>query len=84
MGKIGRRSRAEKKKLLKKQAKAARRALYASYAGTGRRAKKRAVRGGPTAQRGNHAMSNCGNIGCEACFPQFRCRRQNEFSFRGI
>lgn len=79
MGRASKTRRAEEKKRKKRAAKIARKLLYASYAGQGRRNKKRASRRKePSTIKGAHVISNCGNIGCERCFPQFRCARANE------
>lgn len=77
MSKSAKKRRSDRRRELKRSAKAAKRALYASYSGTGRRAKRVKRSSGPTAQKGNHAMSNCGNVGCSKCFPQFRRCPQN-------
>lgn len=77
MGKASRKRRSDQRKQLKRAAKAQRRALYASLAGQSRRAKRQKRAAGVTAQRGNHAMLDCGNPGCERCYPQFRCLPQN-------
>jgi hypothetical protein len=82
MGKASRKKSADRKKRAKQLAKAAKRALYASYAGTGRKVKKNRKKAGATPQRGNHVMSDCGNPGCERCYPQFRVARQNEKPLR--
>lgn len=78
MSKSSRKRNADVRRNKKRAAKAAKRALYASYAGTGRRAKKQGRKAEMNPQRGNHAMLICGNVGCERCFPQFRAVRQNE------
>lgn len=78
MSKSSRKRRTEEKKKLKRAAKSARKAFYASLAGTGKRKKKQNQSKGQTAQRGNHAMLNCGNVGCEKCFPQRRLLRANQ------
>jgi len=77
MGLTAKKARSLKRKTEKAKAKAAKRALYASYAGQGRRSTKTAA-SGRTPQRGNHVMADCGNVGCEACYPQYRAFRQNE------
>lgn len=78
MGKTAKKTRSDRRKALKRAAKAAKKALYASYAGTGKRAKKQTKKNtGPSAQRGNHVMSCCGNVGCERCFPQYTCKTAN-------
>jgi hypothetical protein len=78
MGVAGKRRRAELRKSRKRAVKAARRQLYASYAGQGRRTTKDHTSTGYTPQRGNHVMLNCGNVGCERCFPRFRALRADD------
>ncbi len=77
MGMNARKLRSEKRKMRKRAAKAAKKALYQSYAGTGRRKKKKSCPTGATSQKGNHVMTDCGNIGCKACYPQFRVLQAN-------
>lgn len=80
MGGLARKRRADKKKELKRQVKQQRRALYASLAGTSKKKKRQNPRKKITAQRGNHVMSDCGNVGCEKCYPQHQVLRANESS----
>jgi hypothetical protein len=54
----------------KKNVKAARKAAYAALAGTSKKKKRQGGGSGPTAQRGNHIMADCGNPGCKKCYPQ--------------
>jgi hypothetical protein len=70
MGKSARKRKANIRKEKKRAAKQAKRALYLSYAGTGKRKKKQNKKSGYTAQRGNHVMLDCGNVGCARCYPQ--------------
>lgn len=59
-----------KNKMAKKRAeKAARNAKYKALAGTSKKAKRQNRKAGPTPQKGNHAMSDCGNVGCRRCYP---------------
>ena len=68
MSKGSKTRRSASRKALKSKQKAAKRALYASYAGTGRRSEKRVGRRRtPTVGRGSHLMNNCGNVGCNRC-----------------
>jgi len=78
MGAASKKRRAEKRKAAKKQMKAAKKALYASYAGTGRRRKKQPRAGSGVKKSGHEGSSNCGNVGCKRCFPQFTITPQNK------
>ena len=68
MGKAGKSRRAEKRKLEKQNAKAARKALYASFAGKGnsKRKGRQNSKGGPKFVTTSHPNGVCGNIGCKA------------------
>ncbi len=73
MGKQGRKRKHDEKMKRRRAAKAARRSNYASLAGTGKRRKKQA--GGSKISgvyKHAHIMANCGNIGCDRCFPKGR------------
>lgn len=75
MGKAGRTRKHTEKMKAKRSAKAARRALYQSMAGTSKKAKKQNKK--PefnqfSATKHKHLVSNCGNTGCSRCFPQFK------------
>lgn len=70
MGIRAKKIRAEKRKAIKRAAKEAKKKLYASYAGTGRRSNKTKKSSGPSWSRRSHEMVNCGNIGCKRCFPR--------------
>ena len=67
MGKAGKKRRSAERMKRKRAEKERKKALYASYAGTGRRAAKRksTVKAGAF----DHATSNCGNVGCKKCYP---------------
>lgn len=74
MSKGGKKSHSEKRKLQKKRAKDARRALYKSYSEAGRvgtHERKKSRWGCPTTH-GQHEAADCGNPGCNRCYPQFR------------
>lgn len=68
MSKSGRKSHSEKRKAMKKAAKAARRALYESYSKIGRNRKK--DNQGITGVAFNHEVDKCGNPGCKKCYPR--------------
>ncbi len=71
MSKAGSKKKHDEKMKERRAKKAQKAALYKSYAGTGKRAKRRApVRSGATGLKGKH-VGPCGNIGCVRCFPQF-------------
>jgi hypothetical protein len=60
-------------KMKKRRAeKAAKRALYASLAGTSKKKKKQAKKSifGGSGHKHAHAIANCGNIGCQKCYPR--------------
>ena len=68
MSKGSKTRRSASRKVLKGKQKAAKRSLYASYAGTGRKSEKKlGRRRSPTVGRGGHLMANCGNVGCQRC-----------------
>lgn len=74
---MGRASKArahDKKMRAKRAAKASRRALYASMVGTSRKGKKVRARNraGVSAYKHMHLVTNCGNIGCSQCYPEYR------------
>lgn len=72
MSKRSKNAKAAQRKARKRSAKEARKALYASYAQQGRKANNSGdAIGGPTKDRGNHVMKDCGNPGCKRCYPQF-------------
>ena len=55
----------------KKALKAAKRALYESYAGTGKRAKKQSKKSPVSGiHKHAHIMQDCGNPGCSKCYPR--------------
>lgn len=68
MSKSGRKSHSEKRKAMKKQVKAARRALYESYAKMGKAKKKSG--NVYTSTSFNHDVDKCGNAGCKKCYPR--------------
>jgi len=71
MGKTGRKSKHETKMKKKKALKAQKRAAYAALAGTSRKNKKRVVKRLLSGiLKHAHAMANCGNVGCEKCYPK--------------
>jgi hypothetical protein len=82
MGIRSKKRNAEGRKAKKRAAKAAKRALYASYAGTGRKRNNQGRASGPTALKGCHAMRDCGNVGCLGCYPQFRAASHRELAAR--
>lgn len=75
MSKSSKKRKADARRERKKSVKAQRRALYASYAGTGRKKKKVSAKTGRTSQRGNHVMADCGNVGCQQCYPRLKLAR---------
>jgi hypothetical protein len=72
MGKKGKKLRSDKKKAAKKSLKARNRAYYDSLRDSGnnsKRAKRKAKKKGGTGNKGKHLIHNCGNIGCQKCYP---------------
>jgi hypothetical protein len=75
MGKKGKKLRSDKKKAAKKSLKARNRAYYDSLRDSGnnsKRAKRKAKKKGGTGNKGKHLIHNCGNIGCQKCYPEDR------------
>ncbi len=71
MGKTARKSKHSAKMARKRAVKSARRALYASLAGTSKKNKKLGNRrAGPTVYKHAHIMADCGNVGCTRCYPR--------------
>ncbi len=70
MSKAGRKKKHSAKMKERRKRKAEKRALYASYAGTSKRAKK-VRRKSPISgiHKHEHLMSDCGNPGCKRCYP---------------
>ncbi len=60
-----------KKMAMKKAKKAAKKAYYASLAGTSKKKKRQKKKHGPSNHKHAHIMLNCGNVGCDKCFPKF-------------
>ena len=70
MGKASRKVKHGAKMARKRAVKAARRSEYAAMAGTSKKAKRQGKRGGPTGHKHAHVMSDCGNPGCQRCYPR--------------
>lgn len=68
MGKIGKSKRSDKRKQEKARRKAAKAALYRSFAekGKARKASEQKTEGGHKHQ---HLTADCGNVGCIRCYP---------------
>lgn len=69
MGKAARKRRKDERMRKKRAMKMARRALYASLAGTSKKRKRIHAKSTPPGKF-NHETSNCGNVGCKKCFPR--------------
>jgi hypothetical protein len=71
MSKAGKKRKHDEKMKKKKAIKAQRKAAYAALAGTGKTKNKKA-RLSPVSSnlKHAHAMVNCGNWGCDRCFPK--------------
>lgn len=71
MGKSSRQRKHGEKMKRKRDMKAKRRALYASLAGTSRKAKKQRKASSVSGiYKHAHAMADCGNPGCRRCCPR--------------
>ena len=71
MGKAGRQRKHGSKMAAKRAMKAAKRTKYASLAGTSNKTKRQKNKNsGPTWAKHAHLTSNCGNPGCQRCFPR--------------
>lgn len=61
-----------KRKMAKKAAKQKKRDLYKSYSESGKSSRLKKVGGKqtePSGKKGQHAMADCGNVGCIKCYP---------------
>ncbi len=71
MGKASRKRKHDDRMRKKRAAKSARKALYASLAGTGKRPKKVGRRSQVAGIfKHAHVMTDCGNPGCNRCYPR--------------
>lgn len=79
MSKGARNRNSERRRMEKKRRKEAKRALYKSYSEQGRKNNsKRATKHKVISSvKGNHVMLDCGNVGCEKCYPQYAVVPQN-------
>ena len=74
MGARSKSVRSVRRKAQKAAVKAAKKALYKRYAEEGKvkgtkRSRHSAKRIGGARAKGNHAMADCGNVGCGRCYP---------------
>ncbi len=67
MSKGSKKRHSQKRKEMKKSAKAAKKALYLSYAAKGKTKQKGNTQSGIAF---NHETSDCGNVGCKKCHPR--------------
>jgi hypothetical protein len=73
MSVAARKRRHESKMERKRAIKHARREQYKALAGTSRKTKKVVKRTrGAKLRKHEHAMPNCGNVGCKRCYPQLQ------------
>lgn len=70
MGKVGRKKKHDSRMARKRAEKAARKAVYLALAGTSKRNKRRRAVGGRTNFKHAHVMADCGNPGCQRCYPR--------------
>jgi hypothetical protein len=81
MSKTSRKKRSAERMKRKRAVKEARRSMYASLAGTSKKRKRQVSKAQTaSAEKGSHRMSNCGNVGCVRCFPQFRALSHQELA----
>ena len=73
-GKAAKARRHKKRMATKRSAKALKRAEYASRKGTSTKAKKLRARARAALSpfKHTHLISDCGNIGCSRCYPQYQ------------
>lgn len=78
MGKAAKTRRSEARKGVKRARKAAEQARYESYkkAGSNRKKKRETAAGGVA--KAKHAMTFCGNQGCQRCHPSLALQRMND------
>jgi len=74
MGKKGKKLRADIKKMAKKAQKARNRAHYDALRDSGNNSKRQRLskKKGRSPEKGKHLVHNCGNAGCQKCFPDER------------
>jgi hypothetical protein len=77
MGKKGKKLRSDAKKLKKKAEKARNKAYYEGLRLSGNNSKrdknkKKKGKGKRSGDKGKHLIHNCGNIGCQKCYPEDR------------
>lgn len=72
MGKKAKNKNAERRKREKASRKEAQKRRYGEYAASGANSKraKNKVAGRDTVSPHKHAIANCGNTGCQRCFPR--------------
>lgn len=68
-GKAARKRKHGDKMARRRAEKAARKAKYLSLAGTSNKNKRKKGQAG-SGHKHEHIMANCGNVGCERCFPE--------------
>lgn len=78
MGKAAKTRRSEQRKKEKRSRKMQQQALYQSFttAGTNKKTKRNAT--GQTIKVNKHQIANCGNQGCERCFPHLALQRMSD------
>ena len=79
MSKGSRTRSALKRKSEKKRRKDQKAALYRSYAETGRKnnSKNSKKHKQISSIKGSHVTSDCGNVGCKTCYPQYASLPEN-------
>ena len=74
MGKKGKKIRSDKKKIAKQALKARNRSYYEGLRDSGNNSKRQKAKKkkGRSTEKGKHLVHNCGNIGCQKCYPEDR------------
>jgi hypothetical protein len=78
MGIKAKSARSEKRKREKRAKKAAKAALYKSYSEKGQASGSKRTKKTHkviSSLKGQHAMSDCGNVGCKKCYPRLNAAK---------
>src|SRR5271154_4416549 len=79
MGKAAKTRRSEQRKAQKRARKAATQAVYESYkkSGSNKKSKRNTAANRAGVSTSKHIVANCGNQGCERCYPDLAMPRMN-------
>lgn len=74
MGKKGKKIRSDKKKVAKQALRARNHSYYEGLRDSGNNSKRQKAKKkkGRSTEKGKHLVANCGNIGCQKCYPNDR------------